>query len=266
MGVKHQAHFHREALRGWTLLARAWAVLALSLPLLACGDPAAATRERAFARWQERCKSAGVFIRRTVENVEGIALLKLRTANNFDDQFGLEDPYGRDSIGDEYLRNFLQGFHQPPRVGYRWVEVRSPDGQVYRYTGRLEEPWQTDKSFLQGYTRLVMDRTPVASFTARYGVTFDDISTREDRELWIAGSSLKVIDLETRAVIAERVGYMVDAMQGDRTRQRSPWLFAADNACPSFNRNFPHPLPGPAAIAQLGQTLDFTEKVLQPSR
>ncbi len=89
-------------------------------------------------------------------------------------------------------------------------------------------------------------------------MTFDDISTREDREYWIAGSSLKVIDLANNEVIAERIGYMVDWAQGSRAGGRSPWLFAADNACPRFSdRN--------GSSAQSYQALDFVEQVLKPA-
>ena len=81
-----------------------------------------------------------------------------------------------------------------------------------------------------------LDRAPIREFTARFGVEWNDISTREDREHWIAGSSLKVIDLQTNEVIAERVGYMIDRGQGSQAGGRSPWLFAEQFACPSFPR------------------------------
>jgi hypothetical protein len=234
-------------------------------------------RQRAVALWQERCKSAGEFIHKPVRDVEGVVLLTLRHKFNRESQFELDDPYGHDSVAEEYLMNFLRGFyHQrpnawpadyPPRIGYQFVEARDPkDGQLYRYTGRLDEPWQTNKSYLKGYLRFVADRVPIAAPTARYGVRFDDISTRQERELWIAGSSLKVVDLQTQEVVAERVGYMVDLAQGSRAGQRSPWLFAAENACPDFFRNYP-PAPNRpqrAMTAQFGQTLDFVEKVLKP--
>lgn len=252
--------------------------LALGL-IVACADSSGGTaqQKRAFALWQERCKTSGEFIHKTVDDVDGILLLTWRTTHNFDDQFRLDDPYGDDSTGDEYLKSFLQGFHHvgpdpwpagfPPRIGFRWVEARDPkDGQLYRYTGRIEEPWQTNKSYLKGYTRLVYDKVPIAVSSARYGVRSDDISTRAERELWIAGGSLKVIDLQTQEVVGERIGYMVDWAQGSRAGQRSPWLFAADNACPDFHRNYPRPVPGGGAPAQGVQTLDFVEKVLKPAR
>jgi len=112
----------------------------------------------------------------------------------------------------------------------------------------------------------VLDNTPIEAFSACYGVTFDDISTRAERELWIADGTLMVMDLQTQALVAERVGYMVDWAQGSLAGQRSPWLFAANNACHDFNRNSLRPMPGPAFTAQPGQTLDFVEKALKPSR
>jgi hypothetical protein len=90
----------------------------------------------------------------------------------------------------------------------------------------------------------------------RFGVTYDDISTREEREYWIAGSSLRLIDLHTNEVIAERVGYMVDWAQGSQMGGRSPWLLAARQACPNF--------PGSRSAAQVGQTTRFVLEVLRP--
>jgi hypothetical protein len=263
-----------------------WLVPLLSLALLlgacASGPRAAQPNERqatARAMFQERCKKAGEFIHRRVEDVEGIHLLKLRPRDiNYDDQFKLDDPYGRDLGGDGYISSFVRGsFHagkkepkpegSPPRVGYLYVEAEDPkDGRRYRYIGRIEEPWQTNKSYLQGYKRFALDKTPASGPAPHYGVTYDDISTREEGEYWIAGSSLKVIDLHTNEVIAERIGYMVDWAQGSGAGGRSPWLFAADNACPSFLRNFKvlRGNSGPVFPSQIYQTLDFVEKVLVP--
>lgn len=230
--------------------------------------------------WQERCKKSGEFIHKTADGVEGVVLLKLRHQNiDVDDQFVMDDIYGRDVGGSAYIKSFLRGYLLDGRTdlgagyealgqrGYRYVDAIDPsDGQRYRYTGRLEEPWQTDKSYLKGYIRLVMERAPAPQTMLRYGVTFEDISTREEREYWIAGGSLKVIDLLTGEVIAERIGYMYDWAQGSRAGQRSPWLLAADNACPAFGRPVNSGARVSATSAQLGQTLNFVEKVLHPAK
>jgi len=105
-----------------------------------------------------------------------------------------------------------------------------------------------------------MDKTPATAEPPRYGVTYDDISTHEEREYWIAGSALKVIDLQTNAVIAERVGYMMDEGQGSRAGARAPWSMAEYHACPAFPRTpGGHPFKG-------YQTRNFVERVLSPSQ
>jgi len=256
--------------------------LLLATALTGCATPPqppqpSERQTKAVAMFKERCMKAGEFIHRTVENVEGVNLLKLRPMlPNFANQFAMDDPYGRDLGGDGYIESFVRGSYQAnhsgtplpgaplPPQGYLYVESVDPkDGVRYRYTGRIEEPWQTNKNFLKGYTRFVLDRTPATGASPRYGVTYEDISTREEREYWIAGSSLKVIDLQTNEVIAERIGYMVDYFQGSRAGGRSPWLFAADNACPSFRPNSQGPTRY-GSLAQARQTQRFVEKVLHP--
>jgi hypothetical protein len=239
----------------------------------------------AEAMFQARCKTAGEKIYRTAENVEGIFLMKLRPegtnyGHNAEQQFRMDDPYGHDAGGDEYIKSFVRGYHYkahstpdvpgaPPRIGYRYVEALDPkDGQRYRYTGSVREVTKQLSGLSGGgtvrVTDFALDKTPVSGPAPRYGVTYDDISTREEREHWIAGSSLKVIDLQTNEVMAERIGYMMDRGQGDRSGGRSPWLYAADNACPSFQRNpYYRTPPGRGAGAQSMQTEDFVEKILK---
>jgi hypothetical protein len=217
-----------------------------------------------------------VKIARTVDNVEGIFVLKLRSNRiNDDDQFVLDDPYGRDLGGDGYLEGFLakslEPFRQrtsvkvPDRRGYRFVDAVDPaDGRRYRYTGsnRLVER-ESSQVHMGEFVKykimeFVLDRVPAPGPAPRYGITYDDISTREDREHWIAGSSLRVIDLKTDEVIAERIGYMFDPGQGSRGGNRSPWLMAASFACPAF--------PGqPGFTGQARQAHRFAQQVLQIS-
>lgn len=240
----------------------------------------------AQAMFAERCKTAGEKINKTVENVEGIYLMKVRPSEmNYGDQFNLDDPYGRDLGGDGYIESFTRGQYAATHIvnpnveaparpqGYSYVEALDPkDGKRYRYTGGMKVVGQKDASapnvqidikrnpnFDLNIYSFVLDRQPVSGNSPRYGVTYDDISTREEREYWIAGSSLKVIDLHTNEVIGERIGYMVDWAQGSNAGQRSPWLLAANNACPQFGDRH-------GASAQPSQTTRFVEKVLRPSK
>ncbi len=246
----------------------------------------AAGKERlakAEALFKERCQTAGEKIYRTADKVEGIFLMKLRPKDiNYGDQYKLDDPYGRDLGGEGYIESFVRGSFQastsgtpapgsPPRLGYRYVEAVDPqDGKRYRYTGAVREVTRISSPLIGGdgkpfkTTAFVLDKTPATGPQLRYGVTYDDISTREDRDYWVAGSSLKVIDLKTNEVMAERIGYMMDRGQGSTAGGRSPWLLAANNACPSFFRNPNLPPNGHGSRAQARQSADFVEKVLKP--
>ena len=228
---------------------------------------------KAEAMFQERCKTAGEKIYRTVDKVDGIFLLKLRPeGSNHGNQFAMDDPYGSDSGGESYIKTFFSGFYPIPwnpspvwhrRLGYLYVEAIDPqNNKRYRYTGALREV-DVKLSGLSGggtvrQTRFVLDKFPAPGAPPRYGVTYDDISTHEEREYWIAGSSLKVVDLKNNEVIAERVGYMMDRRQGDRSGGRSPWLLAARIACPAFPAD-----PGGHPL-QVDQTREFVLRMLKP--
>ncbi|MBK7676496.1 MAG: hypothetical protein IPJ27_18025 [Candidatus Accumulibacter sp.] len=234
---------------------------------------------KAEAMFQERCKKSGEFIHRTAENVEGVFLLKLRPKKiNHGDQFKMDDPYGRDVGGDGYITNFLLGRDAKGSLveqsafknGYIYVDAIDPeDGKRYRYTGGMKVVGRKDvsakgvqmalernPSFDLNIYAFRLDRVPAPDPAPRYGVTYDDISTLEERDYWIAGSSLKVIDLATNEVMAERIGYMMDRGQGKKSGGRSPWLFAAHHACPSFPTT-----PGGQPF-KMDQTRDFVEKTL----
>jgi len=220
---------------------------------------------KGIERFKAYCQQkAGIKIHRTVEGVEGIYLMKVRTTGNFNNQYAMTDPYGDDALGDGYIETFLEGRDQKGQFadgaedipGYRFVEAIDPkDGKLYRFTAHIERPGLTDSNYAKDYVRFVLDREPIAQRTARYGVTYDDISTTEDRHYWIAGSSLRVVDLETNEVIAERIGYKMDYGQGPDGAARQGWTYARDNACPSYSRGTP-----------VYQTRDFTEQSLQISK
>ena len=266
---------------------KAVTALLLSIALTACavGPSASEGSERltrAQAMFAQRCQAAGEKIYRTVDDVEGIFLLKLRPNYvNYGNQYSLDDPYGSDLLGDGYIESFLRGSYQAhvkddsnaglKRLGYSYVDAINPaDGLRYRYTGSIREHEVVSSVLMGGTgkkfktTGFVMDKVLAPEASPRYGVTYDDISTGEERKYWIAGSSLRVIDLVTSEVIAERIGYMMDIRQGSVEGGRSPWLLAANNACPSFYRDR-NPVPaGRASAAQSRQAQDFVQKVLRP--
>lgn len=67
-------------------------------------------------------------------------------------------------------------------------------------------------------------RQPVLEPVSRFGIAWEDISTPEDRKYWVAGSLLSVIDLTDNSIVAERIGFFIEAGFGSRAGQRRPWL------------------------------------------
>ena len=258
----------------------------------------ASRRAKAKAMFEEHCKSAGVKIYRTAENVEGIFLMKLRPEKylgNEEPQFRLDDPYGMDSNGEIYVMRFLQKRNEKGYLvglqgnnekeylmgekrdlitaGYRYVELIHPiTADRMRYEARLltqkegdaRRSWETapcgiPASFDEHYPKFRNCPVPITEPGPRYGITYDDISTHEDRTYWIAGSSLRIIDLQTGELMAERIGYMLDPLQGQGLHGSQPWLYAIQNACPPFQK-----ING--RFTQGSQTRNFVEQVLKPKQ
>jgi len=241
--------------------------------------------ERAEALFAERCKSAGEKIVRTDKDVEGIFLMKVRPLRkDAGGQYDMYDPYGDDVWGDGYIENFLRGAriprpNAPYRYGYQFVEAIDPkDGIRYRYIGAMKVVGRQDETAPNVRASMAkdpnhdlniyafgFDRVPAQGDAPRYGITYDDISTKEDRDHWIAGSSLKIVDLRSGEIIGERIGYMMDPGQGSRAGGRQPWLYAADRACPPFLARFEKVvIQVPGHSAQTGQSYDFAEKIVAP--
>lgn len=242
-------------------------------------EDAKARLAKAEAMFQERCKKSGEFIHKTAENVAGILLMKLRSKEiNYGDQYKMDDPYGRDVGGDGYITNFLLSRDVRGSLverngatnGYRYIDaIDSNDGKRYRYTGSMKVVGKKDATahnikveisrnpnYDLNIYAFVLDKAPAPDPAPRYGVTYDDISTKEERDFWIAGSSLKVIDLKTNDVMAERIGYMMDGGQGNTSGGRAPWLLAAYHACPGF------PVTPGGQPFKMDQTRNFVEKIL----
>ncbi len=226
--------------------------------------------KEAKALYEDRCKNvAGIKIYKTVPDVEGVLLMKIRP-NRTDRE--LADPnwpgaaFGRETRGNGYIESFLgsehrvvvqdgslhreRGYISPPsppgnfkyipgtRVdlpGYRWVEVPDPkDGQRYRYTGSMKPSGkknpqaykaelEKDPNYDMNVYRWSLDKTPSPSKTPpRYAVTFEDHVIPEERALWVASSTVKVLDLKTNEVLGEMTIYAISYIHAPHYSM--PWL------------------------------------------
>ncbi|MBL0209268.1 MAG: hypothetical protein IPP84_15435 [Propionivibrio sp.] len=75
-----------------------------------------------------------------------------------------------------------------------------------------------------------LDKTPAPDPSPRYGVTFEDHVIPEERELGVASSTVKVIDLQSNEVLGELTRYAWGATKPSGANP-SPWLTA--KKCPS---------------------------------
>jgi hypothetical protein len=192
--------------------------------------------DKAKALFDERCKTAGEKIYRTVEGVEGIRLLNLRPEKiSNDGQYALDDQYGHDVGGLGYIASFLRPTEQmdlardSPELklpGYRIVETLEGN-EVKHYI-------KSFKLHPNGHPYPSTQDTKTTKFKARYALRYEDISTPEDRENWIAGGAIRILDQQTNEIVAERVGFLFDKGLGNTSGGRTPWSWARTYvpACP----------------------------------
>ena len=234
-------------------------VLGMSSPAYADGVRAASevrrnapqVRDVAWAYFRKKCDNfSGEKVYEVVMNVDGILIERPRTRpreRDLADQNWPADIYGLILYPPVEISRYLAYLNEDSyttkrkteRPGYSFVEVpisgstkywvyrRNPDG----------EGFATAES---------------SSRASRYSIRREDISTKEDRSHWVAGSRLVVFDSIGEKVLGERIGYVFDAGLGSTRDGRRPWLMAQDYACPKIRRNQP--------IDRL-----FVEKVLVPA-
>ena len=215
-----------------------------------------------IAHFEMRCKSAGEFIHQTVKGVDGIFIMKPRivpTETLYQSQFELWDPYGTSGseaddpqifLKDEVFEGYRQrGIQIQTLRGFRFLEMAKPKdisdsskGKFVRYTFQRiskDEIVRKDDSWK---SRVVIT-TVTDELQSQFGYTWDDISTVEDREKWIAGGRMRVVDLSTNKIIAERIGYMREPGIGSLRHNRAAWSFANSYSCPNhlteYHKDFP---------------------------
>lgn len=222
-------------------------------------EESARYREAAWAHFQKRCtQDARETIHRVVENVEAILLLKPRrkpSELDLADQHWMGDPYGYSSYEANhpvatYLFDrsgkTLSGRVLTPIKGYRHVELSNPkyqegSGQSRYLRYKLESVVVLNSVTKKPENKIQPRPAEVDVLLSGYGVTWDDISTKEDRRYWVAGGRLAIIDLRTQELIGERIGYVIDPEFGSDHQGRRPWLavgFSQNAFCPKFENRF----------------------------
>lgn len=173
------------------------------------------------------CKTeAGEFIYKTVENVEGIYMMRLResaTGNKYQEHlYALEDPYG---YTDWEATRLPTIFVNPPWATYLSLEVPSffttkskDEGAKYRrFSG-----------YVQGKSPMIEE--DITTLRSQYGFTWRGITRQHDRELGIAGGELIVLDLQSKEVLGVRRGFIRSG--GVKNLTGIWWL--TGHVCPTY--------------------------------
>ncbi|NSL54672.1 hypothetical protein [Uliginosibacterium aquaticum] len=265
---------------------RSLVLAALALPLLAAcaSGPTPSQRQRAdtgHALFEDRCKNvAGIKIYKTVAEVEGIVLLKVRPrpTSGWADPMWPGAAFALERWADEYISSFLlyenaagNGDGTPGSItpsdrgyvssrpsaypGYRYVDVvEEGTGVKWRYSGYYDRPWERDPdrySSKNPYSFWKLKREPAPAEGPRYGVTYEDHVIPEERALGLASSTVKVLDLKTNEVLGEFTRYAWTPAKPN-SADPSPWLSAYK--CPGH------------AVGADAATRKFVDQVLLPRK
>jgi len=159
------------------------------------------------------CKTeAGEFIYKTVENVEGLYLMRPRirpTDYELEHLYSLEDPYGAVETGASKPQDYLI---QPPFGRYEFLETSSSSNEsrasqphFIRYFHGNPQNSKRDFVFMKGShserVPYVVEMVPTDELRSHYGYTWRGIERPHDREYGIAGGELIVLDLKSNEVL-----------------------------------------------------------------
>ena len=197
-------------------------------------------RAEAFGRFNKYCaENAGEKFYKKVKGGESVFIMRPREPyklTDLTDQYWRGDPYAAigDRAGDGEIIGLLEqdrsnSVTSDVRLGFRFVEIErhssTGNRELLEYTARQKDNQRLDLGY-ELNSRVIEKRR------SRYGFTWEDISTDDDRKYWIAGSRLTVVDLETKETVSERVGYMIDPGFGSTNKGRTPWPIAINQSCP----------------------------------
>jgi len=196
--------------------------------------------QAAWAHFRKLCaEKAGEKIYKTFTGVKSVLVVKPlppATEKDLFDQYWYGDPFSNATPSER--RPFsaarrLVGHiaflppYEDRSVGYEYVEVQAIDSQ----------PTRVLRVYPSNSPPFFWEIKEAKSVTSRLGISWEDISTPDDRSYWIAGSRLRVVDLDTQTTVAERVGFLIEYGFGSRSGGRRPWLqsrMSKGATCPAF--------------------------------
>ena len=207
--------------------------------------------EQARAVFDEQCKKAGEKIYRTVDNVDGVMLLKVRKSKHLHQNDPMFEDAGIIGIDNSVEGGYIASFFKHSKLlrrenAYQFVDVLKDDNSIVRYfeyngNGDIDDD------------RNVIEKNP--KNPARYAVTYENNVEPELRKHWVAGTTIKIIDRQTNELLAERTIFTFAYTMGNYVH--GAWVDSRVETCPEPNRNLPR--------IDIGEeTQVFAYKVLKP--
>ena len=136
--------------------------------------------------------------------------------------------------------------------GYKYIDVFAPDGVT-----RLRLTAKEDSAYRDSPAPGVRFTTTEATQPApKYGVTYENNVDPELRKHWIAGTTVKVVEVQTGSIIGEQSYWRWDTGFGNQAGGRQPWN-AARESCPR--------LPPDETMDGMSARF-FVEKILKPKQ
>ena len=183
--------------------------------------------EQAKAVFDEQCKKAGEKIYRTVDNVDGIMLLKVRGREEHEINKTVwevrADPmWSHAAIANLEYGNYIENFLvSGGKKQYLFVDVLEKDGSISRYLDYKGREYVDIKN---------------PNDPARYAVTYENNVDPELRKHWVAGITIKIIDRQTDELLAEKTIFSFEPGLGSKATGRDPWVNAVH--CPELKQRW----------------------------
>ena len=211
------------------------------------------------AVFDERCKTAGYKIYKTVENVEGVTLLNVwPDEKHYEDQMweyaGLPKTFG----GNTYIRGFLlwrewdnhlndfnsygNGF-TPNR---RFAPSDAEDINGYKKVNSYQFVDVFHNKTYQRYKfkdLFILDElsTEITTKPSRYEVSFENPIIYEERKIWLATTNATIKDSQTGEVLAKATWHSLHGGQGVK-KYSTTGLWDRAKVCPSIANSQYHPI------------------------
>ncbi|MBC8007385.1 MAG: hypothetical protein H7X76_04975 [Prolixibacteraceae bacterium] len=192
----------------------------------------------AWAYFKKLCdEKSGEKIYKTFTGVKSVLVVKPlppADGNALYDQFWYGDPYSNATPGERAKTAALKlASPSDPvaydRIGRGFDSVESVVPKKDDANNKIVRYYYPN---INSHLEQVVD-----SAVSRFSISWEDISTPEDRKYWVAGSRLSVFDLTDNSIVAERIGYFIEAGFGSRAGARTPWLSSRgrDTTCPAIS-------------------------------